>query len=184
MKKIFIGIAGVVLLIGIYIMVAYNGLITANEFIDSQWAQVETQYQRRFDLIPNLENSTKGIFEQEKDVFGALAEARTRYAGAQTPNDRALAASGVESALGRLLVVVENYPELRSSEAVTTLMAQLEGTENRIAVERKRYNDNVRDYNLVVKRFPKSMVASMFGFGEREYFEISESANVAPRVEF
>ena len=118
--------------------------------IDGQWAQVETQYQRRFDLIPNLVKSVEGIMKQEQAVFGAIAEARTRYAGAATINEKAKAATQLESALARLLVVMENYPELRSAENVTQLMDELSGTENRIAVERRRFNDLVKDYNTTI----------------------------------
>src|SRR3989338_4079326 len=137
---IMLAIIVVIVLAGVSM---YNRLVTASQAIDGQWAQVETQYQRRFDLIPNLVESVKGIFEQEKEVFGKLADARARYSGATTVNEKAAAAGQVESALGRLLVVMENYPQLRSSESVQTLMAQLEGTENRVSVERSRFNDAV-----------------------------------------
>ncbi len=157
MKKILIGLVIVVGILVIYGFSTYNSLITLNENADA-----ETQYQRRFDLIPNLVESVKGIMEQEKEVFTAIAEARTRYAGATTPDARAEAATQVESALARLLVIVENYPELRSAESVTTLMSQLEGTENRISTERTRFNEAVRNYNLKVMRVPSSIIASMF----------------------
>lgn len=178
---IVLGVAVVVLFYG---WSAYNGFVGKNEAVDGQWAQVETAYQRRFDLIPNLVNSVKGIFEQEQEVFGTLAEARTRYAGARTVDEKAAAATQVESALGRLLVVVENYPNLRSAESVTNLMAQLEGTENRVSVERRRFNDAVRILNVSVKRFPSNLVARLFGFNERAYFEAAEGAAEAPPVEF
>lgn len=162
----------------------YNSFVTASESVDAQWAQVESQYQRRFDLIPNLVESVKGIMEQEQEVFGAIAEARTRYAGATTVDEKAEAASEVESALARLLVVMENYPQLRSADTVQTLMAQLEGTENRIAVERNRYNDQVRAYETMRKRFPGNVIAGMFGFDEKSYFEAAAGTDVAPSVEF
>jgi len=136
MKKktwIIIVIAAVVL-IGAWLLSSYNNLVSANEAVDGQWAQVEAQYQRRFDLIPNLVASVKGNMEQEQAVFGDLAAARANYSGANTTNAKAEAVSQLEGALSRLLVVMENYPELRSSEAVQTLMVQLEGTENRISV--------------------------------------------------
>lgn len=183
MNKKLIIILSIVAIIGLYAWSAYNRFVTANENIENLWAQVETQYQRRFDLIPNLTNAVKGIFNQEQKVFGDLAEARTRYSGAATVNEKAAAATQVETALGRLLVVLENYPQLRSSEAVQNLMVQLEGTENRIAVERKRYNDSVRDYNLSVKTFPSKLFAGLYGFAEREYFEAATGAEVAPKVE-
>ena len=184
MKKtwIIIGIIAVVIIVSLFGY--YNKFITANEQIDDQWAQVEAQYQRRFDLIPNLVESVKGIMAQEKDVFGLIADARTKYAGATTVNEKAEAATEVESALSRLLVVMENYPELKSAENVNTLMAQLEGTENRISVERGRFNNTVRDYNVMVKRFPGNMMAGMFGFDERSYFEAAAGSEQAPEVKF
>lgn len=162
----------------------YNGVIRLGQAVDGQWAQVETVYQRRFDLIPNLVESVKGIFEQEQEVFGKLAEARARYSGATTVNERAAAATEVESALARLLVIVENYPELRSAEAVTNFMSQLEGTENRISVERQRFNDLVRDYNTKIKVFPGNILAGIFGFQGRSFFEAASGAEEAPKVEF
>ncbi len=184
MKKLLIVIVILVVVFGIYGFSTYNSLVTLNEQINNQWAQVGTQYQRRFDLIPNLVESVKGIMKQEQAVFNAIANARTHYAGAQTVDDKAKAASEVESALGRLLVITENYPQLKSAENVQTLMAQLEGTENRISVERKRFNDVVRDYNLKVKRFPSSVIASISGFSEHSYFESAAGTENAPKVGF
>ena len=175
-------VVAVLVLLVIWGFSGYNGLISLNEAVDAQWAKVETQYQRRFDLIPNLVNSVKGILTQEQKVFGDIAEARTRYAGATSPNDKAEAASQVESAFGRLLVVMENYPQLQSSGNVRDLMTQLESTENRISVERTRFNDMVRDYNVSVKRFPKNILAGLLGFGERSYFESASGAETAPAV--
>ncbi|MEK7076980.1 MAG: LemA family protein [Patescibacteria group bacterium] len=183
-KKIILAVIIIVGVAALYGWSTYNNLVTANENVDNQWAQVETQYERRLDLIPNLVASVKGIMNQEQAVFGAIADARTRYAGAVTINDKASAATQVESALGRLLAVIENYPQLKSAENVQTLMAQLEGTENRVSVERKRFNDMVRDYNLVTKRFPSRLLASIFGFGDRTYFEAAPGAENAPKVEF
>lgn len=184
MNKTWWIVLGIVALVLLYGWSAYNGFVAKNEAVDGQWAQVEAAYQRRFDLIPNLVESVKGIFAQEQEVFGALAAARSAYAGAQTVDEKAAAATRVEGALARLLAVVENYPQLRSSEAVTNLMTQLEGTENRISVERRRFNEAVRELNVAVKRFPGNLVARLFGFGERTYFEAAEGADVAPRVEF
>lgn len=185
MSKIIIAsIAGIVLLLGFWIMGSYNGLVTSKETVTNQWAQVETQYQRRFDLIPNLVESVKGAMQQEQEIFTALADARTRYAGAQTTDERAEAATQVESAFARLLVVMENYPELRSIETVQTLMTQIEGTENRISVERKRFNDAVQTYNLRTKRFPGMILANMFGFEEHSYFESADGSEQAPQIRF
>lgn len=183
MKKGLIILAVVIVLV-LWGFSSYNGLITANETVDGQWAQVETQYQRRFDLIPNLVESVKGIMSQEQDIFKALADARTRYSGATSVNEKALAAGQVEGALGRLLVIAENYPQLKSSETVQTLMAQLEGTENRVSVERTRFNDSVRAYNLKTKRIPSVIFAKLFGFDERAYFEAVEGSENVPKVEF
>lgn len=173
----------VVLVLG-YGWMSYNGFVTANEGVNNQWAKVETQYQRRFDLIPNLVESVKGIMKQEQAVFTAIADARTKYAGAQTTDEKAKAAGQVESALGRLLVITENYPELKSSDTVQTLMAQLEGAENRVSVERTRFNDVVQTYNLKVKTFPGSILAKAFGFSEHAYFESANGAENAPKVSF
>lgn len=182
MKKALIAIGIIVVLIAGYIWSTYNQLVTANENIDNQWAQVETQYQRRIDLIPNLVESVKGVMKQEQKIFDDLAEARTRYAGAGNTNQKAEAASQVDGALSRLLAVMENYPQLKSSENVQTLMAQIEGTENRISVERKRYNDEVKSFNVMIKRVPAKWIASILGFSEREYFEADKGAENAPKV--
>jgi len=177
-------VVAIVIIGGLYIGGVYNSFVRSNEAVDAQWAQIESQYQRRFDLIPNLVESVKGVMTQEQAVFGAIAEARTKYAGAATPDARAEAATGVESALARLLVVMENYPELRSTENVQTLMAELAGTENRISVERMRFNEMVRDYNVSVKTFPGSVLAGFFGFDSRAMFEAQEAAAAAPKVDF
>ena len=176
-------VLGLVVVITLWLMSSYNGLVNSNEAVTNQWAQVETQYQRRFDLIPNLVESVKGIMSQEKTVFTALANARSHYAGATTDDQKAVAAGQVESALGRLLVITENYPQLKSSENVATLMVQLEGTENRVSVERTRYNDIVKDYNLRVKRIPGSILASLFGFKEHPYYEAVAGSQNAPKVQ-
>lgn len=177
-------VLGVALVFAVWIGARYNSLVKQNESVDAQWAQVESQYQRRFDLIPNLVSSVQGIMKQEQKVFGDIAEARTRYSGAQTTDDKAAAATQVESALGRLLVVMENYPQLKSAENVQSLMAELSGTENRIATERMRYNEIVRDYNVAVKTFPGALIANMFGFHARQMFQAQTGAEQAPKVNF
>lgn len=174
----------VVIIIVVALMGMYNSLVTKSQAIDAQWAQVETQYQRRFDLIPNLVNTVKGMMKQEQTVFQAIADARTKYGSAKSVDAKAAAAGEVESALGRLLAVVENYPELKSSQNVTSLMDELAGTENRISVERRRYNELVRDYNTQIKTFPTNMLAGMFGFSEKAYFQSVSGADQAPKVEF
>ena len=179
-RWIVIGIAVIVVLYG---FASYNGFVGKNEAVDNQWAQVETQYQRRFDLIPNLVNSVKGAMKQEQAVFNAIAEARTRYSGAKSVDEKVSAAGQVETALARLLVIMENYPTLKSMDVVQGLMAELAGTENRISVERKRFNDAVQMLNVAIKRFPSNIVAKVFGFGERAYFEAAEGTENAPKVE-
>jgi len=184
MKKTWIIVIIVAVLIVLYGLSSYNSLVTMDENVTAQWQQVETTYQRRFDLIPNLVESVKGAMQQEQAIFNALAEARTRYSGATSADERAAAAGQVESALGRLLAVIENYPTLKSIDAVQNLMIQLEGTENRISVERQRYNDTVRMFNTATRRFPRSILAGMFGFDQRTYFESVEGSETAPTVDF
>lgn len=175
--------AGVVLMIGMWLSGAYNGLVSGDQKVNSAWAQVESQYQRRFDLIPNLVNATKGAMKQEQSVFGAIAEARTHYANAKPgSDDKVQATAQYESALARLLVVMENYPELKSLENVKILTDELAGTENRVLVSRDRYNEQVRTWNTDVKRFPTVFLASLFGFKERAFFQADEGASKAPTV--
>ena len=181
LKKIIIAGAVIVVVYGLF---SYNSFVGKNEAVDNQWAQVESQYQRRFDLIPNLVNSVKGAMAQEKAVFDSIAEARTRYAGAKTVDEKAAAAGQVETSFGRLLAVMENYPTLKSIDTVNGLMAELSGTENRISVERKRFNDSVKTLNVSVKRFPSNLIAKVFSFGERGYFESAAGSENAPKVEF
>ncbi len=184
---LFIGlaiIAFLIIIVAASLWGTYNSLVTKSQAIDGQWAQVETQYQRRFDLIPNLVNAVKGVMTQEKTVFDNIAEARTRYGAARTTDEKAAAGGEVEAALSRLLVVMENYPQLRSIEAVTQLMDELAGTENRIGVERRRYNTLVQDYNTTIKKFPTNLLAGMFNFGEKKYFESVSGASTVPKVEF
>lgn len=183
----YIGIAAVVLIIliaGGILWANYNSLVTKSQSLDAQWAQVETQYQRRYDLIPNLVNSVKGIMAQEQAVFSQIAEARTKYAGAKTTDEKAVASSGMDSAIARLLVIMENYPQLRSVETVTQLMDELSGTENRISIERRRYNTVVQEYNTSIKKVPTNLIASMFDFNEREYSKSVSGADQAPKVDF
>ena len=184
MKKSTIIIIAVVVIILGYAVTTYNRFVRATTGADTQWAQVETQYQRRFDLIPNLVGAVKGVMKQETAVFGAIADARTRYAGASSADGKAAAASALDAAYARLLVVMENYPQLKSAENVLALQSQIEGTENRISVERGRYNDSVRSYNLLVSQFPSSIMAKVFGYATRNYFQSAAGTDVAPSVEF
>lgn len=175
-------ILGAILLLGLMFFGTYNNLVTQTTAIDGQWAQVETQYQRRLDLIPNLVSSTQGFLKQEKTIFEEIAKARTQYTGAKTVDEKVGAAASLESALGRLLVIVENYPNLKSNETVAKLMDELSGTENRINVERRRFNELVQGYNTAIKRVPTNIIAGMFGFKERAYFKAVEGSEKAPKV--
>jgi len=164
---------------------SYNRFVSQEEAIKTQWAQVENQLQRRNDLIPNLVETTKGFAQQEKDVFQAIADSRAKLAGASTPEQRIAAANEQSSALSRLLVVVENYPTLKSDATFARLMDELAGTENRIAVERMRYNEQVQAYNTSRRQFPANVTAAIFGFkGDYPLFTAPEAAKVAPTVDF
>jgi LemA protein len=176
-----------VIILGIVISLAssYNGLVKKSEAVDTQWAQVEVRYQLRFDLIPNLVNSVKGEMKQEQVIFDAIAQARTQYINAPTSKDQTEAANALETSVSALLLAItENYPVLGSSEAVRTLMDELSSAENQIKVERDRFNDAVRDYNTAIKSFPTNILAGMFNFTARDYFESSSGAEQPPIVEF
>ncbi|MDF2675889.1 MAG: LemA protein [Bacillota bacterium] len=187
MKKGMIAlIVVVVVIIGLIASVfgSYNTLVSLDEEVNTQWANVESKLQRRFDLIPNLVESVKGAMAQEKEVFGAIADARAKMAGARSVDEKVEASNQLEGALGRLLVVTENYPELKSNQNVTGLMDELAGTENRISVERDRYNEVVRKYNSKVRSFPTNLLAGIFNFDQRPYFEATQGAETAPQVNF
>jgi len=172
------------LLAVLWLWSGYNGLVIRDEAVTAQWANVESTYQRRLDLIPNIVNTVKGSAAQDEKVFGDLANARANYAGAQSTDEKAAAASQAESAISRLLVIVENYPTLKSQESFQALIAELEGTENRISVERMRYNEKVRDYNVMIRKVPRNIIAHVFGFAPHELFEASAGADQAPEVDF
>ena len=163
---------------------SYNKFTTQEEAIKAQFSQVENQLQRRNDLIPNLVESVKGFAAQERDVIQSVTDARAKMSGAATPAQKIEAANETSSALARLLVVVENYPQLKSDARFAQLMDQLEGTENRIAVERQRYNERVQEYNTARRRFPSNMTAKLFGFEEYPYWEVPKEAQAVPRVDF
>ena len=162
----------------------YNTLIAEEEGVDAAWGEVENQLQRRNDLVPNLVNTVKGFAAQEKDVLMGVTEARSRVAGAGTPSEKIEAANQLSGALSRLLVVVERYPDLKSNQNFIRLQDELAGTENRLAVSRTRYNEAVRGFNTTAKRFPTNLVAGIFGFDARPYFEAPDAAKAAPNVEF
>jgi LemA protein len=163
---------------------SYNRFVSQEETIKTQWAQVENQLQRRNDLIPNLVETVKGYAAQEQEVYKSIAESRAKLAGATTPEQKIAAANEQSAALSRLLVIVENYPQLKSNETFARLMDELSGTENRIAVERMRYNEAVQAYNTSRRQFPANVTAKVFGFNEYKLFEAPPEAKVAPKVDF
>jgi len=185
MKRFLIGLGAVVLLIIISFVTVYNGIVSKHETITANWAQVENQLQRRNDLIPNLVKTVKGYASHEKTVFENVTNARSQWAKANTVEEKVKAASGIDAALSRLLLVVENYPNLKADQTFLRLMDELSGTENRIAVERMRYNEAVRDYNITVRSFPGNFVGGIFGYKvATEYFKAEESAKTVPEVKF
>jgi LemA protein len=191
MKKGLIGCLVVVaillvvgLLFGSILVSAYNRMVTEREAVDRSWAQVQNVLQRRGDLIPNLVETVKGYASHEREVFEKVAEARSRLAGAATPQEASQANAGLTSALSRLLAIAENYPQLKANENFIRLQDELAGSENRIATERMRFNEQVRAYNTLIKRFPNNLIAGFFNFGEKEYFEASAEAREVPKVKF
>ncbi len=194
MKGFLVCLIVVVLVVGVAIASMYNTIVTKHETITAKWAQVENVYQRRLDLIPNLVATVKGYAEHEKDTLTAVVEARAKAvqtkidAGAISDQSKfdafAKAQDQLSSVLSRLMVIVEKYPDLKANQNFLSLQSQLEGTENRISVERKRYNEIVRSYNTEIKRFPANMLAPMFGFEKVIYFQSAPEAAVAPKVEF
>ena len=161
----------------------YNGLVTQRNKVEKAEAQLQSAYQRRFDLVPNLVESVKGAQAQEQKVFGDIAAARTQYGNAKTTEDKLIASQQYESALSRLLVVVENYPDLASNQTVQNLMVQLEGTENRIKVERDNYSSVATDYNTMIQRFPRNILAGLFGFDRKPLYASDQGADVSPKVD-
>ena len=192
MGKAIIGLVVVVIIVGLIGVVFFgmyistkNTLVSKNEGVKSAWSQVDIVLQRRADLIPNLVETVKGYAKQEQTVFGDIAKARSALLSAGTPQEKIAANTQLDGALGRLLLIVENYPQLKSNENFLRLQDELAGTENRIAVERKRYNDTLRDYNTYVQQFPASLFAGWAGFKPNDaYFQASEGSRVAPKVDF
>lgn len=182
--KVIIGLVVTLVLVGMPLMGSYNGLITKESDVDLAWSQVESQLQRRNDLIPNLVNSVKGSMQNEQEIFTAIANARAGISSADSTGESIEANNQMSSAVTKLLVSVENYPELKSNQNVVALMDELAGTENRIATERSRFNETVQSYNNKVKRFPGLIIARTMGFEQKPYFEAVDGADVAPEVEF
>jgi len=182
---IIVGIILVVILIPIMMAVgSYNSLIQLDENVNSQWAQVENQLKRRADLIPNLVNTVQGFASQEREVLIGVTEARSRLETAASPEEAAQANDQLTNALSRLNVVVERYPELKSNENFIRLQDELAGTENRISVARRDYNESARTFNSRVRRFPTNILANIFGFDTKQYFEVSEEDQEVPEVNF
>ena len=183
----------VIVLVALWGISSYNGLVSMDENVSNQWANVETQYQRRSDLIPNLVNTVKGYAKHESQTLEAVMAARSQATQVKidpsncTPQQLAAyqkAQGDVTTALGKLLAITENYPDLKANQNFLELQSQLEGTENRINVARKDFNDTAKKYNTLLRRFPRNIIASMFGFEKRNYFEAEAGAEKAPKVEF
>lgn len=190
MKRKNKGIAGIAIVIAIVVIIAiffggqWNKLVKIDEDVNASWAQVQNQVKRRADLIPNLVETVKGYSSHEKETFEEITKARAGISEANSPKELAEANDELTQALGRLNVVVENYPELKANQNFLDLQAQLEGTENRIATERMRYNETVQTYNQYVRRFPTNFIARIMGFQAREYFEVPEKDQQTPEVKF
>lgn len=193
MKKSTLIIIAVLALLAVWGVTGYNGLVTMEENVSNQWSNVETQYQRRADLIPNLVNTVKGYASHEKETLESVMQARSQAtqikvnADDLTPEKLAeyqKAQGAVTSALGKLLAVSERYPDLKANQNFLELQAQLEGTENRINVARTNFNNTAKEFNTAIRRFPKNILAGLFGFEKRAYFEAAEGAEQAPKVEF
>lgn len=185
---IMLGFVGViflaVLFVGMWALGLYNSMVTASANVDGQFANVDSVYQRRADLIPNLVESVKGYMAYEGKTLTAVTEARSAWAKAGTVDEKIAAGTGMDSAISRLLVTMEAYPQLKASESTNKLMDELAGTENRISVERMRYNEIVKSYNMMIKYLPGSIIANMGGFREKPYFEAQAGSENAPKVKF
>jgi len=183
-KKAWIIVLAVLVLFGISAMSSYNNLVNLNETVNGKWSLIDVQLQRRADLIPNLVATVKGYAAHEQSILNNLADARSRLVGAQGAADKAAANEEFNTTLSRLLVVVENYPNLKADANFRQLQDDLAGTENRIAVTRKDYNDSVQIYNAKIKTFPNAIWAGMLGFSPREYFQADPGSKTAPQVKF
>lgn len=184
MKTVITLIVGFLFLIALWMWSGYNSLVTLQESVKNSWAQVETTYQRRMDLVPNLVSTVKGEANFEQSTLTAVTQARTQWMNAPDRTSKVEAAQGMESALSRLLVTVESYPTLKATQGYQDLMVQLEGTENRITVARRDYNDAVKAYNIGVRSFPRNLLAGFFSFGQEKPFESDAGSEKAPVVDF
>lgn len=177
-------IVGLIVILGISLISANNNLVSMEAEVDAALANIDTNLQRRADLIPNLVNTVKGYAAHEQEAIDSVTEARANLAGASTVEEKAAADSALTAALNNLLVVVENYPDLKASANFTQLADELAGTENRIATARRDYNDAVQSYNTAIRKFPTSLIASLFGFTQKDYFQAADGAQNVPNVEF
>ena len=185
MKKALLIVFGIAVVIGLWAVSGYNKLVRYSEAVPESWSQVETVLQRRYDLIPNLVNTVKGYAKHEKELLTEVTRLRSQWGEAKNPDQKMAASTGLESALSKLMVVVEQYPQLKANESFIRLQDELAGTENRISVERMRYNETVKTYNVTAKGFPTNILAGMFGFKKAEgYFEAEKTAQQAPKVAF
>lgn len=187
MKKssiILISIIAIVVIIAIFLVGSYNGLVSKSEAVDKSFSNLDVMLERRADLIPNLVSTVKGYTTHETEIINSITDARTKLMNANSVEEKSNANNELTSSLNALMVVVENYPDLKSSQNFIQLSDELSGTENRIAVARKDYNDAVKDYNLKVKTFPGNILAGMFGFEQKQYFEAKESSREVPSVNF
>lgn len=185
MKKVLLIVLGLVVVFGMWAASGYNKLVITSEALPKAWSQVETVLQRRYDLIPNLVNTVKGYAKHEKDLLTEVTALRSQWGAAKNQSEKVAAANQMEGALSRLMVVVEQYPQLKANENFIRLMDELAGTENRISVERMRYNETVNAYNLSVRGFPTNILAKIFGFQKSEdYFKSEKAAAEAPKVQF
>jgi LemA protein len=185
---ILLVVLGLLVIIGMslygFVKGSYNALVSGDEGVKGAWAQVETQLQRRYDLIPNLVETVKGYATHEREVLTQVTEARARVGGSATIEDKISSNNQLSAALSRLLMVVESYPNLKANENFVRLQDELAGTENRLAVERRRYNETVQLYNVMLRQFPRNLIANMFGFQRAAFFEAPGEAKTAPKVEF
>lgn len=187
MKKssiILISVVAIVVIIAIFLVGSYNGLVSKSEAVDRELSNLDVMLERRADLIPNLVSTVKGYTSHETEIINSITDARTKLMNANSVEEKSNANNELTSSLNALMVVVENYPDLKSSQNFIQLSDELSGTENRIAVARKDYNDAVKDYNLKVKTFPGNILAGMFGFEQKQYFEAKESSREVPSVNF
>ncbi|MBB6696735.1 LemA family protein [Clostridium algidicarnis] len=182
--KVLLTVLLVILVITIPFVGSYNSMVTSQQKVNTAESNIDAQLQRRSDLIPNVVETVKGYAAQESEIFTQVAESRSKLAGATTTEEKAAADQELTGAVGRLLAISERYPDLKSDQVFRDLTVQLEGTENRISVSRQNFNDAASEYNTSIKRFPRNIVAGMFGFKEKPYFKADEAAKEAPKVEF